>query len=117
MALTLDGSVTVATPEYIELDLLVFTSLPIDATPNSFQKATTMIEQHGFMDIHRDLIARADDDVQRTYQSMAAELARLEPDGNDPCVPGVRCKERAKGRGIAVAVHALDNPCTFLPCR
>jgi hypothetical protein len=36
---------------------------------------------------------------------------------DDPCVPGVRCKERAKGRGIAVAVHALDNPCTFLPCR
>jgi hypothetical protein len=84
MALTLDGSVTVVTPEYIELDLLVFTSLPIDATPDSFQKATTMIEQHGFMDIHRDLIARADDDVQRTYQSMTAELARLEPDGKGP---------------------------------
>lgn len=84
MPLTLDGSVTVATPEYIELDLLVFTSLPIDATPDSFQKATTMIERHRLMDIHRDLIARADDDVQRTYQSMAAELARLEPDGKGP---------------------------------
>lgn len=84
MSLTLDGSVTDATPEYIELDLLVVTSLPIDATPDSFQKATTMIEQHRLMDIHRDLIARADDNVQRAYLSMAVELARLEPDGKRP---------------------------------
>lgn len=84
MPVTLDGSVTVATFEYIELDLLVCTSLPIDPTPDSFQKATTMIEQHRLIDTRRDLIARADDNGQSTYQSMAAEIARLEPDGKGP---------------------------------
>ncbi|KAH8901810.1 hypothetical protein BR93DRAFT_973219 [Coniochaeta sp. PMI_546] len=80
MTMTLPGSITSVTAEYIELDLLLFTSLPEDATPDSFQKAAQIIELNNLMDIHRDLAAAADEAVQQTMQNITAEIAGLAPD-------------------------------------
>ncbi|OIW27110.1 hypothetical protein CONLIGDRAFT_672521 [Coniochaeta ligniaria NRRL 30616] len=83
MAITLPDSITGVTPEYIELDLLVFTSLPRDATPDSFQKAATLIELHSLLDLHRDLTATADGVVQQTVQNISTAMAELQPKRQD----------------------------------
>ena len=84
MPLTLEGSITAVTAAYIELDLLVFATLPSDATPDSFQKAAMIIEKHNLTDIHRDIAVRADDDVQQTYQSITTEITKLGHAGQGP---------------------------------
>jgi hypothetical protein len=84
MPLTLDGSITAATPEYIGLDLLVFTELPKDATPDSFLKAAAVIEKHNLMELHRDITAAADEAVQQTMRSLTIQMSKMRPDGQGP---------------------------------
>ena len=58
-------AITGITKDYVELDLLVFASQPLQASPESLSVASTIIEEHQLDTLARDLLAVADESTQR----------------------------------------------------
>lgn len=67
-------TITSVTRDYIELDLLVFETLPLDPTIEAFETAKKMIDDYSLS----DLIQKSDDErVQRQYELMRGEVLRV----------------------------------------
>jgi hypothetical protein len=76
----LPGSITAVTREYIEMDLLVFESLPKQASPESQAKATRLITQHNFDAIADGLFSALSDYAQATIRNGADAMVRIRPE-------------------------------------
>ncbi|KAK4119799.1 hypothetical protein N657DRAFT_693430 [Parathielavia appendiculata] len=75
----LPGSITAVTPEYIELDLLVFESLPKPASPESQAKATRLIAEHNLDAIADELFSAFSDTTQSTIRTGVDAMLSIRP--------------------------------------
>ncbi|VUC24119.1 unnamed protein product [Clonostachys rosea] len=69
-------SITGATQDYIELDLLVFNELPRAATDESIQVASKIVEEHHLLDLSKELLGEADETIQRSVRLVQGEFQR-----------------------------------------
>jgi hypothetical protein len=76
-------SITGATQDYIELDLLVFNELPRAATDESIQVASRIVEEHHLLDFSKELLAAADETIQSSVGLVTGEFQRV---GGNPAV-------------------------------
>jgi hypothetical protein len=77
------NTITQATREYIELDLLIFASLPSAPTAESLELSTQIITQHRLEPLAREFLATADHQARRTIHSLLNALARDQSDSPD----------------------------------
>jgi hypothetical protein len=77
-------TITAATKEYIELDLLVFTSLPLMATQSSMEKASRIIDKYGLEGIRSDLEVNKSESVRNMMDLIATEIRRALDDAPGP---------------------------------
>lgn len=77
-------SITAVERDYIELDILVFGSLPCDATPKSMETASQIMDEHKLMELHHDMIAEAEESVRHTFQAIKEGIARVQGTGVGP---------------------------------
>jgi hypothetical protein len=75
----LPESITAITEEYIELDLLIFESLPKPASVESQAKATRLITDHNLNAIGEELLPSLSENAQSAIRLVMSETARLRP--------------------------------------
>ncbi|KAK4120713.1 hypothetical protein N657DRAFT_674114 [Parathielavia appendiculata] len=66
----LPGSITATTSEYIELDLLVFESLPLKASRESQDRAARLIEEHSLDAVADALLSALPEDAQAAVRAV-----------------------------------------------
>lgn len=77
MPIRISDSITEVTRDYVELDLLVFPSLPSAASPKAFEAALEIIKAHQLDSLPR---INSDDVAQRNVDLMRAEMRRTRGD-------------------------------------
>ena len=75
----LPDSITAITPEYIEMDLLVFESLPKPATPESQAKATRLINDHNLDAVGEALLSLLHDHTRSTVDTAKSAMVAVKP--------------------------------------
>ena len=75
----LPDSITAITPEYIEMDLLVFESLPKPATSNSQAKATSLINDHNLHAVSEGLFSLLQDHTRSTVDTAQSAMVAVKP--------------------------------------
>ncbi|KFY47142.1 hypothetical protein V495_02079 [Pseudogymnoascus sp. VKM F-4514 (FW-929)] len=78
----LPESITAITQEYIELDLLVFESIPRKASLESEEKATRLITDHNLNAISDTLVFGLPEATLSVIRLVESEITRLEPQSN-----------------------------------
>ncbi|KAK3988742.1 heterokaryon incompatibility protein-domain-containing protein [Cladorrhinum sp. PSN332] len=73
----LPESITAITAEYIELDLLVFSSQPKKATEESLAIADRIIADHDLLALKANFLASAPQNIQDTTRMVSGELDRI----------------------------------------
>ncbi|CAG9981308.1 unnamed protein product [Clonostachys byssicola] len=69
-------SITGATQDYVELDLLVFNEPPRAATSESLQLASKIVEEYHLLDYSKELLAAADETIQNSVGLVKGEFER-----------------------------------------
>ncbi len=75
----LPDSITAITPEYIEMDLFVFESLPRPATPDSQTKATRLIDDHDLDAVSEALLSLLQDHTRSTVETAKSATVAVKP--------------------------------------
>lgn len=78
----LPESITAITQEYIELDLIIFESLPRQASVESQAKATGLIAEHNLNAIGEELLPTLSETTQSTINLVMGEMTRLKPNAH-----------------------------------
>ncbi|KAK4176553.1 heterokaryon incompatibility protein-domain-containing protein [Triangularia setosa] len=73
----LPNSIAFVTRQFIELDLLVFTSQPRKASQRSSKIAAKLIKEHDSGSVAEELLAGADESVQSVFGLVLREIANL----------------------------------------
>ena len=73
-------SITTVSRDYIELDLLLFKSLPRTATEESLAVASQIMEKHQLSDLAEEFAAAADEQTKRTLGLVKSEVHRVKGD-------------------------------------
>ena len=80
LPISLPESITAVTRDYIELDLLLFKSLPCTTTDESLAVASRIIEEHQLSDLAEEFAAAADEQTKRTLSLVRSEVHRVKGD-------------------------------------